>query len=356
MKKMRRLIPAIAMLLVSAVMLSTASFAWFTMSTEATAGGMNVQAKADGSLVIDNAPLTFASAKTTIDFATATSKLVPMTWKVIADDLETTQNEAYTGWMVPGNPSIVNSASGKLGKGDALAKHTITADNKATYYLEQEFYIASAGDAQPGEFLTFTLNAPVRSDDTSSLAYTAAIYVITDTTDAAWENDKTVAFDKVPDAFIAVDQNANRNKVTLKGAEIAGEGDTVTYAGYDIPSIVGVGAQDGKTTGIKVIVRIFVDGDLESLEDAEGGIREFVTGFDYEAVEAGKAIESTKYYYYYDEDADKYVPAVTEGYTTTQDGWFIQVPVTEKTTFKYVNSNEVPTAASQLEISVSIAD
>ena len=33
MKKMRRLIPAIAMLLVSAVMLSTASFAWFTRRT-----------------------------------------------------------------------------------------------------------------------------------------------------------------------------------------------------------------------------------------------------------------------------------------------------------------------------------
>ena len=45
MKKMRKLIPALAMLLVSAVMMSTASFAWFSMNTSVTASGMSVTAK-----------------------------------------------------------------------------------------------------------------------------------------------------------------------------------------------------------------------------------------------------------------------------------------------------------------------
>ena len=52
MKKMRKLIPALAMLLVSAVMMSTASFAWFTMSAAVSAQGMSVKAIADGGLVM----------------------------------------------------------------------------------------------------------------------------------------------------------------------------------------------------------------------------------------------------------------------------------------------------------------
>ena len=54
MKKMRKLLPAIAMLLVSAVMMSTASFAWFTMNSEVQATGMQVTAIAPASLWIKN--------------------------------------------------------------------------------------------------------------------------------------------------------------------------------------------------------------------------------------------------------------------------------------------------------------
>ena len=52
MKLSRRLIPAFAMLLVSAVLMSTASFAWFSINDAVTAQGMSVTATADSSLVI----------------------------------------------------------------------------------------------------------------------------------------------------------------------------------------------------------------------------------------------------------------------------------------------------------------
>ena len=53
MKLSRRLIPAFAMLLVSAVLMSTASFAWFSMNDEVTATGIEVTAQApDASLLI----------------------------------------------------------------------------------------------------------------------------------------------------------------------------------------------------------------------------------------------------------------------------------------------------------------
>ena len=47
MKLSRRLIPAFAMLLVSAVLMSTASFAWFSMRDEVTASGMTVSAESN---------------------------------------------------------------------------------------------------------------------------------------------------------------------------------------------------------------------------------------------------------------------------------------------------------------------
>lgn len=47
MKKFKKLIPALCMLLVSAVMLGTTTFAWFSMNNKVTATGMTVEAKAN---------------------------------------------------------------------------------------------------------------------------------------------------------------------------------------------------------------------------------------------------------------------------------------------------------------------
>ena len=51
-KNARKLIPAVAMLLVSATMLSTASFAWFSMNTRVSSTGMQVNVAAPASLGI----------------------------------------------------------------------------------------------------------------------------------------------------------------------------------------------------------------------------------------------------------------------------------------------------------------
>lgn len=47
MKKFKKLIPALCMLLVSAVMLGSTTFAWFSMNTTVTATGMTVNATSD---------------------------------------------------------------------------------------------------------------------------------------------------------------------------------------------------------------------------------------------------------------------------------------------------------------------
>ena len=52
MKATRKLIPAIAMLLISAVMMSTASFAWFSTNTTASADGFKVQISSATTILI----------------------------------------------------------------------------------------------------------------------------------------------------------------------------------------------------------------------------------------------------------------------------------------------------------------
>lgn len=55
MKKTLKLVPAFAMLLVSAILVSTSTYAWFSMNSSVTATGMSVEAVTDGSLYISKA-------------------------------------------------------------------------------------------------------------------------------------------------------------------------------------------------------------------------------------------------------------------------------------------------------------
>lgn len=52
MKKFRKLIPAFCMLLVSAVLLGTSTYAWFSMNTTVTASTMTIKATTDANLYI----------------------------------------------------------------------------------------------------------------------------------------------------------------------------------------------------------------------------------------------------------------------------------------------------------------
>jgi hypothetical protein len=74
MKLSRKLIPAFAMLLLSAVLMSTASFAWFSTNTQATATGMSVTVSSARNILISSDNQTFASSA---EFNVAAAALEP---------------------------------------------------------------------------------------------------------------------------------------------------------------------------------------------------------------------------------------------------------------------------------------
>jgi hypothetical protein len=129
MKKMRKLIPAFAMLMIAAIMMSTASYAWFSMSTTATATGMQVQAKADAGILISDGKGAWASSAQSTQADVA--KLLPVSTKDGSQWFYTTSDNAAS--------VNANSAQGTY---TTFAKTTETG----SYYLYNAFYIKSSSN------------------------------------------------------------------------------------------------------------------------------------------------------------------------------------------------------------------
>ncbi|MBO4384415.1 MAG: hypothetical protein J5854_03215 [Clostridia bacterium] len=77
-----KLIPALCMLLISAMMLGTTTYAWFSMNTTVTATGMNVTAKSDNKflqIVQHGDTFVDSSAQNTVTAAVVSAALKPTT-------------------------------------------------------------------------------------------------------------------------------------------------------------------------------------------------------------------------------------------------------------------------------------
>lgn len=128
MKNTRKLIPAIAMLLVSAVMMSTASFAWFSTANTAVAEGMQVKATAAGGLAI--ASYTGAAASPTEPGKETFASSAEVVWTNGSDNTALTpvSHGGGTKWYTNKSDSVDESTAaeayklfdGALGNGGYL--------------------------------------------------------------------------------------------------------------------------------------------------------------------------------------------------------------------------------------------
>ena len=99
--KMKKLIPALCMLLVSAILLGTSTYAWFSMSTEVSATGMEVTAVSDAIFLEISA--TEAGTYATSAAQSLTANLYPVhheAWSALADieDYDLTTAGTYDNW------------------------------------------------------------------------------------------------------------------------------------------------------------------------------------------------------------------------------------------------------------------
>lgn len=147
MKKFKKLIPAFCMLLISAVLMGTSTYAWFSMNTRVTATGMQVTAKSDSKFLqivagtdafVENEAQTSATAKN------ASKQVRPVAiGSAISDDaiteLTSTVKASEIKWAEAfSNDPTVSTKTGKYS--DVTTKATLTTEDNL-YTLVNSFKV-----------------------------------------------------------------------------------------------------------------------------------------------------------------------------------------------------------------------
>ncbi len=258
MKKTRKLIPAIAMLLTSTVMMSTASFAWFSMNQEVSATGMEVKAKATGALVInstwDSEHTTLGNDRT-VTFSGAKT-LAPITYKDITpEDGNNNPTYAYVT-----NAEIVDPDTGAAESGSLKYAEVGGTDGQpvADSYADYLVYISTAGDVLTG----YDLDVEVTLLTSLTLTQKA---VKIDFWVGGTGNETVTTYLNAPS--IATPFTNATLAHTVKADE------TTTYTKTDLVSNVIIPKYDAEGTdaakAIPVLMRVYFDGD-EGDDSASG--------------------------------------------------------------------------------------
>lgn len=262
MKLSRKLVPAIAMLLVSAVMLSTASFAWFSMNTTVNATGLNVQAKAMGSLIIT------AKDKAADDIVTghpkATETQVAVAFADQTQDLydathDTTQFTTADGVTknTAGSSGLKTLSAAERAKVDAL-DGDLKDGAEAFSYVK----VGDDGYAVADYYIDYTVYISSKSDVTAIA--TGKSLVATLSTAAGAGYAQAVAVDFYYGDGVAA------NSVLLGTAHATTTGNTCTIlvGGDDVEIPKADATEDGC---IAVTMRVYIDGAKSTVNNGNWG-------------------------------------------------------------------------------------
>lgn len=219
---MKKLIPAICMTLIAAVMLASSTFAWFSMNTSVTADGMQVAAKSDNTyLLISSDKKTAAEIqdqnKITVDLAVGSSeaKVYPCapaisdtevgylttSGKTVGGATITTAGvkvesmataSAFTNWY-----TATAETSGASGMKDGTARQLTDFTG---YVIRRTVYLTVAKGANAANNLTVTPTITGTGKDLT------AAHVIVATSDGGFEN---------------LTNTNNGTKVEIKGSNTA---------------------------------------------------------------------------------------------------------------------------------------
>ena len=128
MKATRKLIPAFAMLLIAAVMMSTATFAWFSTNSEVQVNDFKVTAKADTTfIVVSKSAGQVDNKETQIGYTDDAKALIPAKATITGSSVK---------WETGTGTSISD--------GTAAGALTDVTDTKDSYVLANTFYIRTA--------------------------------------------------------------------------------------------------------------------------------------------------------------------------------------------------------------------
>ena len=192
MKSMKKLIPAICMLLLSAMLMGTSTYAWFSMNTSVSASGMQVKAKSDGGLAIASYT-TGASNASVAPASTAFASTASALWTNAGVTTSGETVTANTGSLYPtsnvkGNDGVVwYKATAESANSYAAAEVPVVLDTTNTdenkrddttdYYLQTKFMVKSLDQTAGAKYDLYVTEVKV-TDATASKELNKALRVM----------------------------------------------------------------------------------------------------------------------------------------------------------------------------------
>lgn len=208
----RVLISSVAMLLVALVALSTATFAWFTQSTTATASGINVKTIKSSELKISSLNKAWG---TTVNYQTGyNSEGTKGDAKILLPVSSADGSAWFTTNAITKDSFAATKTDGETPQYSEVT--TVTAANKGTYYFANQLNVKNEGEATV-EDVTITFALGTDTDvATKEGYYRIALVPVTDT------EDNTDTLPNAATNFFATEEDG-----TLKN--IFGLADTAGY-------------------------------------------------------------------------------------------------------------------------------
>lgn len=151
---MKKLIPALCMLLVAACLMGTSTYAWFTANKEVTAEGMQIKAVSDGGLAIasykgedGNTRPDPADFATTATLAWSNARRVENNVVTFAGLVKPVSTNNGTDWYVGSAKTAESSAVNEEGYKKLNFTAESNPDNTADYYLYSKWDVKSLDES-----------------------------------------------------------------------------------------------------------------------------------------------------------------------------------------------------------------
>lgn len=155
MKKLKKLIPALCMLLVSAVLLGTTTYAWFSMNTSVAANNLGVTAKSNASYLLigktDNATVK-TDSKEKVEETASSAKVYPVAYfdkveaatklgNVVLKDQNASWADKTHAWFTANNGNSTNS-------NDDVKNIREISEGATDYMVTYTYYITLSADSE----------------------------------------------------------------------------------------------------------------------------------------------------------------------------------------------------------------
>lgn len=253
-KSLRKLIPTFVMLVITAALIGTSTFAWFSMNNKVTVTGMEVTTKVSSNLLIADTAIGATTKATESSFnnelkKTVSAKLEPVSTIDGVNFFYTTKAQAdgdaiedvYTAYT-PADTSAFN-----------------TAYNVTGYvgYADYVFQLKAVNTADSAQYINFNkINLVYNGDDTDALpAFRIAIFY--DKFDAAFPEAPATSPSANYDSTTLLGNAASDNQTTGEAVDSTTSTGSVTYA----DAMTGITVAANSTEYYKVVVRLWIEGE-----------------------------------------------------------------------------------------------